>query len=104
TQETAWTPGKPDAKPNGRPRPREYSICTAAALAQDQLEPMLRTHALELGADIRLSTTLVAFEQDAEGISATLRHRDGREYTLRAHYMIGADGHASPAREALGIS
>jgi len=103
TQETAWTPGKPDAKPNERRQPREYSICTAAAIAQDQLEPILRTHALELGADIRLSTTLLAFEQDAEGISATLRHRDGREYTLRAHYMIGADGHASPVREALGI-
>jgi putative polyketide hydroxylase len=104
TEETAWTPGKPQAKPNGRPQPREYSICTAAALAQDQLEPILRTRALELGADIRLATTMVAFEQDAEGVAASLRHHDGSEYTLRAHYMIAADGHASPLRAALGIS
>ncbi len=102
TEEVPWTPGKPDATPDLRLQPREYSICTAAALAQDQLEPILRTHAMELGADIRLATTLVAFEQDADGITAALR-RDGSEYALRAQYMIGADGHASPFREALGI-
>jgi 2-polyprenyl-6-methoxyphenol hydroxylase-like FAD-dependent oxidoreductase len=104
TQEVAWTPAKPGAEPNERPQPREYSICTAAALAQDQLEPILRAHALERGADIRLSTTLLAFEQDAEGVTASLRPRDGSDYTLRADYMIAADGHASPVREALGIS
>jgi putative polyketide hydroxylase len=103
TEEVAWTPGKPDAGANGRPQPREYSICTAAALAQDQLEPILRSHALQLGADIRLATTLVAFEQDAEGITASLCGRDGSAYPLRADYMIAADGHASPVREALHI-
>jgi putative polyketide hydroxylase len=103
TEEVAWTPGKPAAGPDGRSQPREYSICTAAALAQDQLEPILRSHAMELGADIRLATTLLAFEQDAEGITTSLRHPDGGEYTLRAQYMIAADGHASPVREALGI-
>jgi putative polyketide hydroxylase len=104
TEEVAWTPDKPGAKGDGRPKAKiEYSVCTAAALAQDRLEPILRTHAMELGADVRLSTTLMSFEQDAAGVTASLRHRDGSEYALRAEYMIAADGHSSPIREALGI-
>jgi 2-polyprenyl-6-methoxyphenol hydroxylase-like FAD-dependent oxidoreductase len=103
-EEVAWTPQKPG--PNGEEHPVakvDYSICTGAALAQDRLEPILRTKAIELGADVRLSTTLMSFEQDTGGVSASLRRRDGTEYTLRADYMIAADGHSSPVREALGI-
>ncbi|RKH19839.1 2,4-dichlorophenol 6-monooxygenase [Corallococcus sp. CA047B] len=96
-EESAWTPGKPDAPV------LEYSPCTGTALAQDRLEPILRERAVELGADIRLETELVRFEQDAEGVTAWLRERGGREYTLRAAYLIAADGHRSPIREALKI-
>lgn len=59
--------------------------------------------AVELGADIRLETELVGFEQDADGVTAWLRGRDGDEYALRAAYLVAADGHRSPVREALGI-
>lgn len=97
--EVAWTPPRP-----GRPTdPIEFSICTAAAIAQDRLEPILRARAIELGADIRLSTTLLSFEQDEAGVTALLRHRDGREQALAADYMIAADGGSSPVREALGV-
>jgi hypothetical protein len=75
----------------------------AAAIAQDRLEPILRARAIELGADIRLSTTLTSFEQDPAGVKAMLRCRDGQEQALRADYMIAADGSSSPVREALGI-
>ena len=98
----AWTPDVPDATLAGKP-PAEYSICTGAAIAQDRLEPIIRAKAMELGADVRLSTALVSFEQDAGGVTALLRERDGREYAVRADYVIAADGHASPIREALGI-
>jgi putative polyketide hydroxylase len=104
TEEVAWTPDKPAAKAEGQPLPKaEHSICTGAAIAQDRLEPILRTRAIALGADIRLATSLVSFEQEVDGVTASLRHRDGRDYTLRADYMIAADGHSSPIREALGI-
>jgi putative polyketide hydroxylase len=104
TEEVAWTPDKPAAKAEGQPLPKaEHSICTGAAIAQDRLEPILRTHAIALGADIRLATSLVSFEQDVDGVTASLRQRDGRDYTLRTDYMIAADGHSSPIREALGI-
>lgn len=96
-EETPWTPQA------HRAPAMEYSPCTGAALAQDRLEPLLRERAVELGADVRLKTELVRFEQDAEGVTAWLRERDGREYTLRAAYMIAADGYRSPVREALGI-
>ncbi len=98
TEDLAWTPGKPAAEPKV-----EYSVCTGAALAQDRLEPILRAKAIELGADVRLSTALISFEEDANGVVALLRQREGGEYTLRADYVIAADGHASPIREALGI-
>jgi putative polyketide hydroxylase len=96
-EETPWTP-------EAQQRPRmEYSPCTGAAIAQDRLEPILRDKAIELGADIRLSTELISFEQSAAGVVASLRNRDGSEYTLRADYLVAADGHLSPIREALGI-
>jgi putative polyketide hydroxylase len=101
--ETAWSaPGK--AGP-GKPPPVEieYSPCTGAAIAQDRLEPILRQKAIELGADIRLETKLVSFTHGAAGVTALLRLRDEVEYAVRADYMIAADGHASPVREALGI-
>ncbi len=103
--ETDWSPGKPlTVKSDEPPRPKAgYSPCSSAGIAQDKLEPILRDKAIELGVDVRLRTELVSFEQDPAGIVASLRHRDGGEYTLRADYMIAADGHASPVREALGI-
>jgi putative polyketide hydroxylase len=103
--EAAWSPERHVVEERDvPPRPEwGYSPCTGAALAQDRLEPILRDKALELGAELRLSTSLVSFEQNAEGVTARLRQRDGTEYTLHADYLIAADGHESPIREALGI-
>lgn len=97
-EESDWTPDAPKAPPV------EYSPCTGAAIAQDRLEPLLREKARALGADLRLGVELLSFEQDAEGVTAHVRDRDsGVTSTLRAAYMIAADGSRSPVREALGI-
>jgi putative polyketide hydroxylase len=103
--EAEWSPGKPQAvQADGPPGSRiEYSPCTGAAIAQDRLEPIIRAKATDLGADVRMSTSLTSFEPDAGGVTARLRHRDGSEYNLRANYMIAADGHASSIRETLGM-
>jgi 2-polyprenyl-6-methoxyphenol hydroxylase-like FAD-dependent oxidoreductase len=96
-EEGPWTP-------KNEPLPEiEYSPCAGAAIAQDRLEPLLRDKARELGADIRLETELVSFEQDADGVTAILRAGGGNDYALRADYVVAADGHRSPVREALGI-
>lgn len=98
SEETPWTP-------NARLSPAiEYSPCTGTALTQDRLEPILRERATELGADIRLETELVSFEQDGAGVTARLRGRDRAEYELRADFLVAADGHRSPIRESLGIA
>ena len=81
----------------------QYSPYQGAAIAQDALEPMLRDRARALGADLRLATELVAFEQDDRGVTARLRRAGGEESEVRAAYMVAADGHRSTTREQLGI-
>ena len=74
-------------------------------MTQQALEPILRTRAEELGAELRYGTELVSFEQDAGGVSAVVKDLDsGVERTVRARYMIAADGNRSPIRERLGIA
>lgn len=72
--------------------------------SQDQVEPILVRRARELGADVRFETELLSFEQDDEGVTARLLDRSsGREFEVRADYLVGADGHRSAVREALGV-
>jgi 2-polyprenyl-6-methoxyphenol hydroxylase-like FAD-dependent oxidoreductase len=101
-EETDFTPQK-----SGTEAPRENAAPPSphqgAAIAQDRLEPMLREQARKLGATLSLGTELVRFEQDAEGVDAWLRDRDGTERRLRASYLIACDGNRSAVREALGI-
>jgi putative polyketide hydroxylase len=99
-EESHWTP--PDDA--GAPQPA-LSPHTGAAIAQDALEPILRRRATELGAALHLGTELLAFEQDSAGVTATLRRRsDGETTTVRADYLLAADGHDSGVRAALGIA
>lgn len=96
--ESAWTPGD-QAERRGTASP-----CTGAAMAQDQLEPILRAAALAHGADLRCGVEMVSFAQDDAGVTAQLRPRDGAApYAIRADYLVAADGAASPIRTALGI-
>lgn len=89
--------------------PRTYSPCTYGSIDQDKLENLLRAKAGELGARLHYSTELVSFESDAEGVTAVLRNRDDAStgsdgaWTVRADYLIAADGAKSPVRERLGI-
>ncbi|MGH8879881.1 MAG: FAD-dependent monooxygenase, partial [Stackebrandtia sp.] len=96
-EELSWAPARV-AAPTSR-----YSPCGSAGVAQDVLEPMLRDHAVTLGADMRMSTRLESFATDAHGVTAVLTDPDGERYQVRADYLIGADGHRSSIREALGI-
>ena len=94
-EESGWTPNQ---QARG-----EWSPFLGAALPQDQLEPKLRDAARARGAELRLGTELVRFEQDEDGVTAWLKEQSGREYCLRAAYLVACDGNRSPVREALGI-
>lgn len=98
-EQSEWTPDKAEQGPE-----IEHSPCGGAAIAQDRLEPILREKARERGADLRMSTELISFDQDAQGVTARVRQRDGLEYTIRAAYLVAADGGKSKLREALGIA
>ena len=79
--------------------PSGWCLCS-----QNDLEPVLLDAALDLGADIRFGTELVSFEQDEEGVTALIRTREtGQTRTVRADYLVAADGPRSPVREQLGI-
>jgi 2-polyprenyl-6-methoxyphenol hydroxylase-like FAD-dependent oxidoreductase len=83
---------------------RDLSPCERVFISQSLLEPLLKQRAEELGAELRFATEMISFEQDGGGITAQIRHRDsGETATVRARYMIAADGAHSRVRERLGI-
>ena len=104
-EESAWTPPI-----DGAQAAIEYSPSRGASIAQDRMEPILRQRAVAFGADVRAGTELLGFQQDADGISARVRRRSGGDagdgddtYTIRAEYLIAADGARSAIRQSLGI-
>lgn len=73
-------------------------------LSQDKLEEVLHEHAQQRGADLRFGTELIAFHQDENGVTADVKNRDtGEHRTIRADYLIAADGNDSGIRQTLGI-
>jgi len=82
----------------------DASPCAMADLAQNLLEPVLFDAAVGFGALAHFGTQLTAFTQDEEGVTAELFARDsGESITVRARYMIGADGGRSMVANALGL-
>ena len=83
----------------------EFSPTVRLFIDQDDLEPILRARAEELGAELRYRSECTAVWQDADGVSATLRALSANsEQTVRTKYLIAADGNRSPTRERLGIA
>jgi putative polyketide hydroxylase len=92
---TLLAPGMFDTRP--------LSPATMCGAAQDRVEPILLRRARSLGADIRFGTEPVSFTQDGDGVEARLRDRaTGTETSVRAAYLVAADGNRSLVREALG--
>ncbi len=80
------------------------SPCTMSDLPQTRLEPILTTEAAHLGVDVRFGWELQSFEQDADGVTAVIVERlSGQPVTVRARYMVGADGARSRIVEQLGL-
>ncbi len=88
--------GDLDGYGGGALGPRYAADCAyrATNLPQIQLEPLLR-RVLEARAPgtARFHHELVGFEQDADGVTARIVDRtSGEHYTVRAGYLIAADG------------
>ncbi|MFE9932298.1 FAD-dependent oxidoreductase [Streptomyces sp. NPDC005533] len=79
--------------------PSAWCLCS-----QNDIEPVLMSVTPGLGADLRFSTELLSFEQDPGGVTALVKDRESGEHsTVRADYLVAADGPRSPVREALRI-
>jgi 2-polyprenyl-6-methoxyphenol hydroxylase-like FAD-dependent oxidoreductase len=73
------------------------------AIPQYETERILREELALHGVDVERGVRLAGFEQDADGVSATLADDDG-DHTVRAQYLIGADGAHSTVRKGLGLT
>jgi 2-polyprenyl-6-methoxyphenol hydroxylase-like FAD-dependent oxidoreductase len=82
----------------------EFSPTVRLFIDQDQLEPILRASAEDLGARLRYGTECTGLHQDGDGVTAHLTDAgDGTQSTVRAQYVIAADGNRSPVRDQLGV-
>jgi 2-polyprenyl-6-methoxyphenol hydroxylase-like FAD-dependent oxidoreductase len=81
-----------------------FSPTVRVFINQDVLEPILRDKAVALGATVRNRVEATALEPDDDGVTVTVRDLEsGEQHTVRARYVIAADGNRSPTRARLGI-
>ncbi len=72
---------------------------------QSSLEPMLLAETRRHGNEVRYGTELCSLDQDDAGVTAVLRDlHSGESRTVRADYLVAADGVHSPIRNRLGLT
>lgn len=72
---------------------------------QSRLEPMLLAETRRQGSEVRYGTEVLSFEQDDDGVTVVVRERDsGATESVRADYLVAADGVHSPIRDRLGVT
>lgn len=89
-----------------------YSPTTWALISQDEVEPILRAHAeRQAASELRFGVEVTGVDQDDEGVTVGLQLETGRPVerssgercSVRAKYLLAADGAHSFVRQALGI-
>jgi putative polyketide hydroxylase len=82
----------------------EFSPAPFGMASQERAEPILAARARALGADLRFSTVVEEISQDRDGVQAELLDQGtGQRRTVRAQYLLGADGGRSSVRDWAGI-
>lgn len=82
----------------------QASPCPMMDLPQDKMEPLLVKNAVERGAIFSFNTEYLSHEQDTSGVTVKLRDvLTGREYQVRARYLVGADGAKSKVMDDAGL-
>ncbi|QZT61499.1 FAD-dependent oxidoreductase [Mycolicibacterium austroafricanum] len=83
---------------------RLASPCELVDIPQTYLEPILVRNATSRGTQTRFSTEYVSHAQDTTGVDVQVRDRlTGNHYTIRAKYLIGADGARSKVAADIGL-
>ncbi|KXI76958.1 FAD-binding monooxygenase [Bacillus cereus] len=84
---------------------KEISPSKQTACYQITLEEMMLQEARTLGGELSFYHELVSYEQNEQGVIATIRNRETeKESVVHCDYVIAADGAKSKIREQLGIS
>jgi 2-polyprenyl-6-methoxyphenol hydroxylase-like FAD-dependent oxidoreductase len=73
-------------------------------IGQGATESVLERHALAGGGRLRRGHRLLTWYADHPGVIATVTGPDGLVHTIRARYLIGADGVHSTVRQQAGIT
>ncbi len=73
------------------------------AIPQYATEAILRDELAMHGVQVQRGVRVTGFEQDPDGVTATLAGDTG-EQTVRAAYLVGADGAHSAVRKGLGLT
>jgi 2-polyprenyl-6-methoxyphenol hydroxylase-like FAD-dependent oxidoreductase len=86
----------------GREPTRTEPYAITVMVPQFLTEAVMRERLAELGHRVQYGVELSGFTQDGEGVSVRISSANGVE-TLRARYLVGADGGGSLVRHVLGI-
>jgi len=88
-------------------READYQLASPSLtcdIPQTYLEPILVRNATVRGTQTRFSTEYLSHEQDTDGVDVHVRDRlTGAVYTIRAKYLIGADGARSIVAADAGL-
>ena len=82
----------------------QASPCTMLDIPQSYLEPVLVNNAAARGASFAFNVEYLDHVQDENGVTARLGDRlSGRCYSVRAKYLVGADGARSKIADELSL-
>jgi 2-polyprenyl-6-methoxyphenol hydroxylase-like FAD-dependent oxidoreductase len=100
-----WAQGRKMARvPLGEAGRRATPYPFILILGQDDNELIMGDKLRELGVAVQWNVELVAFEQQADHVDATLRLPHGGTRKVRAAWVAGCDGARSAVRELSGIT
>jgi len=86
----------------GRVPTPDVPYASPLIIPQWRVEEILRNRLAEYGGRVEVATELIGFEQNGDGVTATLVHSGATEQVF-ARYMVGADGGHSLVRKELGV-
>ncbi len=76
----------------------------ALMLPQSETERLLEERLRDLGVVVERQVEFTTFNSGDDGVTAMLRHADGREESVSADWLIGCDGAHSTVRHGLGVT
>lgn len=75
----------------------------ALVIPQNGTEHALNDLVTRRGGKVERSRQLRSFQPDADGVTAVVQNKTGEQETIRARWMVGADGAHSIVRKSLGV-